>query len=473
MPSIRFGTSGWRGIFCDDFTLENVRVVTQAIADYLREKRQHENGVVVGYDARFMGRYFARETVRVLAASGIKSFLCDRDTPTPVIAFEVGRRKASGGINFTASHNPYDYNGIKLSTSTGGLALPEMTNEIERRANAMLGEVCYKEMPMDQAYSSGLVQDIDPRQAYCDALAKLVDFGAIARSGLILAVNPLYGTGRGYLDAILAGAGVKVMSVNNHLDPYFGGKPPEPAESHIADFIELVKGNPEITLGLATDGDADRYGILDADGTFVDPNYILALLLDYLVRVKGQMGDVARTVATSHFVDAVAKHHGLKVLETPVGFKFIGEYICENKILIGGDESGGLTMRGHVPEKDGILACLLVAEMVAVEGKALKELLVDLYRRVGEVHTRRYNICLSSEVEPDYAGRLANPPGEFDGKRVVRKIAIDGWKFVLEDGSWVLFRRSGTEPVVRVYGESASAAGLDGLMKSANAFIKG
>ncbi|BCR05145.1 phosphoglucomutase [Desulfuromonas versatilis] len=471
MHSIKFGTSGWRGIFCDDFTLENVRVVSQAIADYLRESGEHERGVVVGYDTRFMGRYFARETVRVLAAAGIKSYLCNRDTPSPVIAHEILRRKACGGINFTASHNPYDYNGLKFSLASGGPALPEITHDLEGRANAMLGEVCFKEMPMDQAYAAGLVEDIDPRPHYLEGLGKLVDFQAIAASGMTVAVNALHGAGRDYLDAVLADAGVKVVSVNNHPDPYFGGAAPEPCASRLGDFIELVKSSPEMALGLATDGDADRYGIIDADGTFIEPNDILPLLLDYLIRVKGQAGDVVRSVATSHFVDAVARHHGRRVYETPVGFKHIGPYVSAKQVLLGGEESAGLTIRGHVPDKDGILACLLVAEMVAVQGRTLKEQLVDLGRRVGEVYHRRDNIRLCAEVESGYAAKLATPPTQVEGRRVVGTVAIDGVKFLLEDGSWVLFRRSVTEPLVRVYCESTSPAGAERLVKWANGFL--
>jgi alpha-D-glucose phosphate-specific phosphoglucomutase len=469
---ISFGTSGWRGIFCEDFTFENVKIVTQAIADHLHAGGNAERGVVVGHDSRFMGEKFARETARVLAGSGIRSFLCDRDTPTPVIAFEIIRRRAAGGINFTASHNPPEYNGLKFSPESGGPALPETTRDIEDRANAMLGELCYREMALDAACRAGLVEVIDPREAYFARLRELVDFAAIARSGMTLAVNPMYGTGRGYLDTLLHEAGVQVVALNDHRDPYFGGLPPEPSAAHINDFINLVRGRADIRLGLATDGDADRYGIVDQDGTFIEPNYILALLYDYLVRVKGKNGDIARSVATSHFVDAVARHHGLQVLETPVGFKFIGDYISRDKILIGGEESAGLTVRGHVPDKDGILACLLVAEMVAVEGKSLGELLADLYRRVGEFHTRRQNIHLSPELEEGYGAKVANPPAEIAGKKVEKVITVDGVKLLFRDGSWVLFRKSGTEPVVRVYAEASSTAELERLIVAAADFVR-
>ena len=472
MTRISFGTSGWRGILCEDFTFDNVRVVTQAIADHLRAKGMAGKGLVLGHDSRFMGEKFAREAARILAGAGIKSFICDRDTPTPVIAFEILRRQTAGGINFTASHNPPEYNGLKYSPETGGPALPETTRDIEQRANAMLGEICYKEMPLDQAVRAGLVEEIDPRQPYFQQVRGLIDFAAIADSGMTVAVNPMYGTARGYLDVLLREAGVKVVTINDHRDPYFGGLPPEPSQSHIPDFINLIKQDPEIRLGLATDGDADRYGIVDADGTFIEPNYILALLVDYLVRVKGKSGAVARSVATSHFVDAVAAYHGLEVLETPVGFKFIGDYISQDRILIGGEESAGLTVRGHVPDKDGILACLLVAEMVAVEGKSLNDLLADLYRRVGEFHTGRQNLHLSPALEDGYAARMKNLPATLAGRKVLDIITMDGVKLLLEGGGWVLFRKSGTEPVVRVYAEARGAAELAALTDAAVGLVK-
>jgi len=471
MRRIEFGTSGWRGIFCEDFTFENVKIVTQAIADHLRTEGLHEKGVVIGYDARFMGERFAHETARVLAGSGIKSFICNRDTPTPVIAFELLRRKAAGGINFTASHNPYEYNGLKFSPAWGGPALPATTRDIEERANAMLGEFCYKEMPLDQAFRAGLVEEIDPMEPYFAAVRTLVDLEAIAQSKMTIAVNPLYGTGRGYLDHLLSEAGVRVVTMNDHRDPYFGGLPPEPSQNHINDFITRVREDDEISLGLATDGDADRYGIVDADGTFIEPNYVLALLADYLIRVKGEKGALARSVATSHFLDAVGHYHGQEVLETPVGFKYIGEFIRDGRILIGGEESAGLTLRGHVPDKDGILACLLVAEMVAVSGKTLSVLLADLYGKVGEFHTRRENLRLTSELENSFASRISVPPSSLGGKKVLRTVTIDGTKWILDDGSWVLFRKSGTEPVVRLYGEASTSTDLDKIMRDASRLI--
>lgn len=472
MYRITFGTSGWRGILCEDFTFENVKVVTQAIADHVAAIGERDKGIVVAYDTRFMGERFAKETARVLAGSGIKAYFCKRDTPTPVVSFEILRRGAAGAINFTASHNPPEYNGIKFSPSWGGPALPETTGDIERRANEMLGEVCYRELALDEAARSGLLEEIDPQGAYLAELEKKVDFAAIAGLGTV-AVNALYGTGRGYLDEPLAAHNVSVRTLNMHRDPYFGGFPPEPSEKYIQDFINLVKGDPAIRLGIATDGDADRFGIVDEDGTFIEPNYIIALLLDYLVRVRKMTGAVARSVATSHLVDAVARKHGIEVIETPVGFKYIGELISQDRIIIGGEESAGLTIKGHVPEKDGILACFLVAEMVAREGMPVRRLLERLYGEVGTFVTKRENITLSPELEAGYADKQRRVPAEFAGLKVRETVTVDGSKFILEDGSWLLFRKSGTEPVVRLYGEASSAERLAAVMAAGKAFILG
>jgi len=472
MQRITFGTSGWRGIMCEDFIFENVKVVTQAIADNVKASGEAAKGIIIGYDSRFMGESFARESARVLTGAGIKTFLCVRDTPTPVIAFEILRRGTAGGINFTASHNPPEYNGIKFSPSSGGPALPETTNDIERRANEMAGEICYKECSLAEATQSGLLVEIDPMPAYLSDLAQKVDFSVIAKLGTI-AVNPLYGTARGYLAEPLKAHGVQVVQMNANRDPYFGGFPPEPSEKYIQDFIKLVQKDPEIRLGIATDGDADRFGIVDGDGSFIEPNYIIALLLDYLIRVKGMTGGVGRSVATSHLVDAVAKLHGVEVFETPVGFKYIGELISQDKIIIGGEESAGLTIKGHVPEKDGILACLLVAEMVAREGMPVKELLERLYSKVGRYLTKRVNISLSPELEAVFPERIAATPTSFAGAQVKERVTVDGNKFILEDGSWLLFRKSGTEPVVRLYCEASSEERLQALVEAGREFIVG
>ncbi len=468
MTKIKFGTSGWRGILADEFTFENVRIVTQAICDHIREKGEREKGVVIGYDTRFMGRKFALESAEILAANGIKAFLCKRDVPTPVIAFEIIRRKAAGGINFTASHNPPEYNGLKFSSSWGGPALPETTGEIERRANEMMGEMTYREVSLNKGMDEKLIEIIEPKDSYLKEIREKVDVGVL--KGMKVAVDHLYGTSRDYLDNVLKEAGCEVVRFHEYPDPTFGGKPPEPSEENIHDLIEKVRGDNTISIGLATDGDADRFGIVDRGGIYIEPNYIVALLLDYLIRTRKWSGGVARSVATTHLIDRVAARHGIEVYETPVGFKYIGELISEDKLIIGGEESAGLTIKGHVPEKDGILACLLVAEMVAREGKSVTEMLNNLYSEVGTVLTRRVNIHLQGSGLKD---RLKTLPSSFAGLKVDKVVTIDGTKLILSDGSWVLIRPSGTEPVVRFYAESFSQEGLDRLTEAGKAFILG
>ena len=472
MNTIKFGTSGWRGIIAEDFTFEGVRIVTQSIADYLKTCGEDKKGVVVGYDARFLGNRFAVEVVKILAGNGIKSFLTKGPTPTPVIAFEIMRRKAGGGINITASHNPHEYSGLKFSSFSGEPALPAVTREIEKRANEMLLEVVYSEFSVAKARQKNLLEEIEPFLYYAEGLKQKIDISVIEKTKLEIGVDLMYGAGCGYLDRLLKSAGCTINVFHDHIDPCFGGRPPDPSEENLSTLIRAVKENG-YDLGLALDGDADRFGIIDRDGTFIEPNYILALLFDYMVRVKGLSGGVARSVATSHLVDAVAKYYNMPVYETPVGFKYIGELITTGKILIGGEESAGLSIRGHVPEKDGMLTCLLVTEMVAREGKSLKELLNDLYKRVGRVVTKRENVQLDNASGKGLFQMLNKPPKTIAGLSVKDIKDVGGVKFLLEHGCWLLIRESGTEPVVRLYGEARGEDELERLMKAGRELVLG
>ena len=470
MTTIKFGTSGWRDIIAEGFTTDNVRIVSQAIADYINGRGEGAKGMVVGYDTRFQSEYFARESALVLAANGIKCFVSDRDVPTPAVSFEILRRKAAGGINITASHNPPEYSGIKFSPDWGGPALPETTQEIEDRANVLMKDPKVAEIPFEEAKYKGLIEEVSISKAYLDQLRKIIDFSIIQQKMPRVAVDPIYGTSRGYLDKLLKGAGLDVTVLHDRRDPYFGGHRPEPAEEYLEELTRIVV-NGDYIIGLATDGDADRYGIVDEDGEFITPNELLSLAFDYLVRVRKWEGGVARSVATTHLVDRVAKLHGREVFETPVGFKFIGELISEDKVVIGGEESAGLSIKGHVPEKDGILACLLALEMVCREGMSLRKQLDRLFEKTGKVLTRRVNINLTSKLKERLNEKLALGPESFAGHKVVQTIKLDGHKYVLDDGSWLLMRLSGTEPVVRLYVEANSAEDLMELSKEGEKFI--
>jgi alpha-D-glucose phosphate-specific phosphoglucomutase len=473
IEKIKFGTSGWRGVIADDFTFARVRTVTQAIADHLASHGLKDKGMIVGYDTRFQSERFAEESVRVLAANGIRSFLSNRDAPTPAVSFEIIRRKTAGGINFTASHNPPQYNGIKFSPAWGGPALPEETSDIENRANALLDKNLVAGMSFAEARQKGMVEDDDLRKAYLDDLKKKVDFDPIKKARLKIAVDLLYGTGRDYLDTALRDAGCAVSVLHGQRDPLFGGRSPEPSEANLAEFSSTVKKG-KFDIGLAVDGDADRFGILDEDGTYINANQVLALVLDYLCRTRGWKGGAARSIATSHLIDAVAKKHGIEVYETGVGFKFIGDLLVQGKIIFGGEESAGMTIKDHVPEKDGILACLLVAEMISTERKSMKDLLKKLYNEVGTILNDRIDIRITESNRKAVADRLSQPLSELGDLRVKgKKTTADGTKYMLEDDSWVLMRASGTEPVVRVYAESGSEEKVKNLLDAGRAFILG
>ncbi len=473
IEKIKFGTSGWRGVIADDFTFSRVRAVSQAIADHLVAQGLKDKGVVVGFDTRFLSERFAAESVRVFAANGIRSYLSNRDVPTPAVAFEIIRRKAAGGVNFTASHNPPEYNGLKFSSAWGGPALPETTKDIEVRANALIDKNSIKTMSLVEARQKGMVDDVDLRKAYLDDLRKKIDFEPIKKARLKVAIDLLFGTGRDYLDSALKDAGCTVTVLHGNRDALFGGHSPEPSEENLAELSAMLKKG-RFDIGLAVDGDADRFGIIDQDGTYINPNQVLALVLDYLCRTRGWKGGAARSIATSHLIDAVAKKHSIEVYETSVGFKFIGELLVQGKIIFGGEESAGMTIKDHVPEKDGILACLLVAEMVANDRKSIKEMLKKLYKEVGTILNDRVNIRLTEVNSAAVQARLDQPLNEFGGFRVKgKKTTADGTKYMLEDDSWVLMRTSGTEPVVRLYVESSSEEKLKELKEAGKKFILG
>ena len=447
---IRFGTSGWRGVMADDVTFDKVRAAVAAIADYVRQQNPRNPQLIVGYDTRFLSDKFAQTAVEVLRARQLQCFLCQQPTPTPAIAHEIRRRQADGGINVTASHNPPEYNGLKFSTSDGAPAPPEVTRQLERLAEKYL----QARTPAPSPGEPGGCEKIDPRPPYLEMLAEKIAVGEMKRAGLKVVFDPLYGTGSGYLDRFLAEHGIEVHTVHGHRDVLFGGHAPEPAEEILGPLREAVQARGA-HLGLSTDGDADRFGVLDRTGAFISANHILALLLDYLLETRPQAPrGVARSVATTHLIDAVARHHHVPVRETPVGFKYIGELIKRDKIIIGGEESAGLSIYGHLPEKDGILACLLVAEMVARRQASLGEQLRALFDKVGAYYPVRVNLPLAAAGRNRVVERLRRDPKRFNGRPVASINRTDGLKLLFDDDSWVLMRLSGTEPVVRCYGEA-------------------
>ncbi|MFQ5989306.1 MAG: phosphoglucomutase/phosphomannomutase family protein [Candidatus Methylomirabilales bacterium] len=473
MAQIRFGTSGWRGIIADDFTLQNARIVVQAIADHLKAAGLEGRGIVVACDARFLAERFAQEAAKVLTANNIHVFLCERDTPTPVVAYETVRREAGGAINVTASHNPPEWGGIKFSMATGAPALPEVTRFIEAKIQERSVNPQIEVLELETAEKAGLLTIIDPLHPYLTHLRRLVDYETIHRAGLKVVVDPLFGTGRGYLDAACRDAGCEVDVLHDWRDPLFGGGAPDPAPKRLAELGERVR-RQKAHLGLATDGDADRFGIVDSDGTVVSANQILALLLRHLLTTRPGQGGVARSVATTHLVDAVARQHGVPLYETPVGFKYLSDLITQGKVILAGEESAGLSIRGHVPEKDGILACLLVVELVAARaGPSLRQLLDELYAEVGILLSRRIDLTLRHDEQERLLPKLEQPPRQLAGQVVTEVQRVDGTKLLFEDGSWLLIRPSGTEPVVRLYVEARNPQHLERLTEAGQKLVYG
>ncbi|MEI7730428.1 MAG: phosphoglucomutase/phosphomannomutase family protein [Verrucomicrobiota bacterium] len=475
--TIKFGTSGWRGLIARDFTFANVRLAAQGIAQYLRAELDNPQSsiygrdpvVIMGHDTRFLGHEFCLAAAEVMASLGLKPVLCERDAPTPVIAHTIRVRKAIGGINMTASHNPAEYQGLKFSTANGAPAAPEVTKQIEANIRELQAQNWTFQASVVGTYSC---KSIDPQPAYFKQIRKLVNFETIRKAKLKLAVELMYGTGRGYLDFLLQEAGAKVTVFHNELNPLFGGHHPEPNAEGMSEVAKFIRSG-KAQLGLGLDGDADRFGIVDKDGTWLTPNQILVLALYHLKKNRGWTGAVVRTVPTSHQVDAVAEMLGVKVHETPVGFKYIGALMESEPIIVGGEESGGLSVKGHVPEKDGVLACLLMAELVATERKSLGQILKDLAKSCGEFHTTRINVAIPADKKEALLATLAKGMEKFGPFKVEQFITTDGYKFLLPNREWVAFRASGTEPLIRCYIEARSGAQMKKLEGVAKKILLG
>ncbi|MGA7617115.1 MAG: phosphoglucomutase/phosphomannomutase family protein [Thermoanaerobaculia bacterium] len=464
---IKFGTSGWRGVIGEDFTFESVRVATQGIANYLRKNGLGSHGVVIGYDTRFLSEKFALEAARTLAFNDVRAFLCSRDVPTPCVAFETIRRKADGAINFTASHNPPEYNGLKYSTGNGAPAMTDVTKEIEQEIERIrkIGE------RIDVYEKEERMETIDPKARYLTELKGKIDTEAIRQSGLRIAVDSLYGTARDYLDYILLEMNIEARIIHNYRDPYFGGYSPECNQKNLGELRHIV-GTEHFDVGLATDVDADRFGIVDEHGRFISANMVIALLSLYMKRSRKLEGGLARSVATTRLVDVIAEKLDVPLYETPVGFKYIGELILDDQIALGGEESAGLSIRGHLPEKDGILACLLVAEMMAVRKKKISELVSEMFAEFGCFYSRRVDLKLTPQISEKLAAKMERPPAELGGLTVSKVNKLDGLKLLFEDGTWLLIRTSGTEPVARLYAEASSPKDLKKLISLGKSFIR-
>jgi phosphomannomutase len=456
---IKFGTDGWRGIIADDFTFPNVRKVTRAIASYLETAYSKDKPVLIAYDTRFLADEFARTSAAVLADLGWNVKITDRDCPTPVIAYNARLLNSAGALMFTASHNPAPYCGIKYIPDYAGPATPEITDTIV--ANI---ETSSDELPGSNP--SGTISTFDPKPDYLNFIYTLLDVEKIKSANLKVKYDALYSTSRGYLDEVLQHCGCQLESFHDWRDVLFGGGMPEPKGEQLVELVAAVKAD-HADLGLATDGDSDRFGIVDEQGNVLTPNTVLLVLARHLIKNKGKSGAIVRTVATTHLLDNFAAKYGLQIYETAVGFKYIGEKMRETAVLIGGEESGGLSIIGHIPEKDGVLADMLVAEAIAYEGKPLSQLVQEAIAEAdGPLYNNRLDLHLTEAHKVAVINSYTqNPPSEVAGIKVKEVGRKDGIKLYLEEGSWVLLRPSGTEPLVRVYMETNSPEKLSQIAK--------
>ncbi len=475
MP-IHFGTDGWRAVISDTFTFHNLRLVAQAIADAVASE-EWLNGLasgvqpdpkrmVVGFDTRFLSDRYAVEAARVLAANGYKVYLTSADVPSPTISYSVRHLGAIAGVMITASHNPPRYNGVKLKAAYGGSAMREQCRRVEVYLNDNEARGRGPNlMEYESARKAGLIERYNPTPAYYDHLRSLIDFDAIADNPQHIVVDSMFGSGRGQIKGILQGTGCEVFEVRKEMNPGFGGIHPEPIARYLGALAgAIAAGHGQ--LGLATDGDADRIGAMDGRGQFVDPHRIMALALKHLVEHHGYSGKVVKTVSTTQMINRLARRYNLEVIETPVGFNYIAEHMLRDDVLIGGEESGGISFKGHIPEGDGILMGLMLVEMVAVTGKPLDVLVDELLKEAGPIHYARLDLRLSRPIEkPRLVKQLASTaPDKIGDVKVSEVNTLDGVKYILQDDSWLLIRPSGTEPMLRIYAEAPTADNVQTLL---------
>ena len=465
--TIKFGTDGWRAVISDTFTFANLRLVAQAIADYvLEETGNGQPEVVVGFDTRFLSDRYATEVARVMAGNGIVAHLTRADALTPAISYSVVHKGATAGVMITASHNAPRYNGVKLKAAFGGAALPEQVDRVEahlvRNQEMARGP---NVMDYQVALDQGLIRRFDPAWAYYEHLSQLVDLDVISDGELRVVTDAMYGSGRKCIADMLARTRCRVHEIRGEMNPGFGGIHPEPM-AHYLSALGAAMQSYHADLGLATDGDGDRIGAMDAHGNFVDPHHIFALALRYLVEERGWNGAVVKTVSTTRMVDRLAARYNLPLLETPVGFDYIADHMLNSDVLIGGEESGGICIKGHIPEGDGVLMGLLLLEIVSAAGAPLHELVAGLQADVGPAHYARRDMPLRRPVaKADMVARLTEDvPQSLGGQEVVEVETLDGVKYLLSDDSWLLIRPSGTEPVLRVYAEAREPGMVEALL---------
>lgn len=455
-PPIKFGTDGWRGIIAEDFTFANVRICAQGVADYLRDRGISSQGLQVGYDTRFASEDFAVAVAEVAAANGIRVSLNPRPAPTPVISYAIVAREAAGGVIITASHNPGAWNGFKYKPEYGGSASPEVIADLEGHIHRISGGGDVKRLPLAEGLEQGLIQYYDPAPAYLSHIAELVDIERIRQAGFKIAVDSMFGSGSGYFRGLLTGGSTEVVEINDERNPIFPGIRPEPIAQNLTKLSETIR-ETGADIGLATDGDADRIGILDENGVFITPLQTFALLALYLLETRKETGAIIKSITATDMVYRLGEIFSVPVHEMPVGFKHIGPKMIAENALIGGEESGGFGFRGHIPERDGILSALYLLDFMVTMNKKPSELMKYLYDKVGPHHYERIDLDFPPNKRESIVQRLGEArPDHIDDTAVADCDTIDGFRYRLSDGSWLLIRLSGTEPLLRIYAESNS-----------------
>jgi phosphomannomutase len=455
---IKFGTDGWRGVIAREFTFDNVSIVAQATMDFMIREGVAGKGVVIGYDRRFLSSEFAERTAEIAAGNGIKVFLTSGYTPTPAVSWAVRAKEAGFGVMITASHNPPAYNGFKVKEGFGGSARPSTTGKIEAQVEKNISadrEILA--IPFAEALRSGMIEIFDANAEYHSQLEKYVDMELIRKSGIPFVVDPMFGAGSGAFPRLIQGC----REIHGECNPAFGGQAPEPTEEHLTELSETVRSGKYRT-GLALDGDADRIGAVDENGDFFSSHMIYTVIMRHLLERKGLRGGVVKTVSTTQMINLLAEKFGLQLYETPIGFKHICELMLEHDILMGGEESGGLGVKGHIPERDGILMGLLLLESIAMTGKGLRQQLNETMDEIGHFYYRRIDLQIEQPAkEKLIAGLKSAPPAVIAGRKVAATNFSDGFKFIFEGGAWLLIRPSGTEPVLRLYSEASSLAEVE------------
>ena len=470
--AIKFGTDGWRGIIAEDFTFDNVRLCARGAVELLKSQGLADRGLVVGYDTRFASDRFAAAVAEVAAASGVHTLLCDRPVPTPAVSFAVVSRRAGGGVVITASHNAADWNGFKFKPDYGGSASTEVVADLEQRIAAAAAAGAPDRVPLADAIGSGAVELFDPEPDYMERVAGLVDIDAIRQSGLTVVTDAMHGAGAGYLPRLVEGGAASATEIHGERNPAFPGMAqPEPLGHNLAPLVAAVR-DTGADVGLATDGDGDRLGVVDEQGRFITTLQAFALLCLHQLEVLGNRGPLVRSITTTGMVDRLGDIYGVPVFDTPVGFKHLGPVMMREDALIAGEESGGFAFRGHVPERDGILSGLMMLEMMVKTGTSVSDLLDDLYERVGPHHYDRIDLPFDPARRAAVEERIAaNPPAALGGHGVARVDARDGVRFVLDDGGWALIRFSGTEPLLRLYAEAESPDAVRALLSAARELV--